>query len=82
MPNQSKVTILCLWEHELRLAAKAFAQMAELYSDENSTVQQRAEAARDAITAGMAALTGAENDSVALVISRMPQKNHLKTKEG
>ena len=70
--SKATMNIVILWEHEVRLAAKAFAHLQTVYQNEDATDDERSEALRSAVNAGIAALAEAERENSALVLSSRP----------
>lgn len=72
MAATAQYKVVVMWEHEVRVAAKALAHLSRVYDDESSTEDQRRDALKDALNAAIAALAQADDDGAALVISVLP----------
>jgi hypothetical protein len=84
MAEKMSVKICVVWEHELRVAAKALhnAEMLAKEMDQvvNQTAEQKADlkmrwnvAAQEALQACFAALYGCQDDNVAITVSAAPK---------
>lgn len=85
MPNVATQTIVVLWEHELRIAAKSIAEVRRVIEsqidnqsepDEEKRKERAAklnEAVWNAIDCCGAALVGVETDGNAITISSIPK---------
>jgi hypothetical protein len=73
MTMRGKFTVTVLLEHEVRVAAKAFANFHKVINNESSTKEERSDALTRALNAGAAAFAGAEDDDQCVVLSAVPQ---------
>ena len=69
MPTGTTVKLVCLYEDEIRKAAKMLKQCDEVFQDESSTADQRSEALNSALQACFAVLYGAEEEGAVVMMA-------------
>lgn len=72
MSDMAQSKLVVLWEHEIRLAAGLVAAAYEALKKKDRTPEEESEALTDAFNACLAALHGADDPEVTLVLSAVP----------
>ena len=74
MSSTSTFNLVCLFEDEMRVAARALAELRRVEANEASTTDEFEKAMVNVINACGAALLGAEADDAVLVLTRLPPR--------